>query len=297
MERGRVCLWLLDTNSKLLLDPDLTLLPFFLCLLPFVLTVTWPAPLRLRSCLLGLADVSQVKLIVQIQAACNPHPRPQCVHVWVKQIVWWNMGWLLCSVIAMNNNQQSNESSWRFNKHSSYTQEHTASFSLSPDTLISEWWPVAQTSLVVHVCTSCANWWPHISDTHTHTHSYTLTGGKGFPRLRSQLDLPQDKKNYFKVEGKCGNILKPFESLWCPISWWITGIKKLKHVLLSCSPGCMSMRPTALIQQLYTSHVWRTEVRKSTMLMVFVKRGQFGGDYLSSNEGAEFRERECDRGW
>lgn len=53
-----------------------------------------------------------------------------------------------------------------------YAQVLKDSFSLRLDTLISEWLPVTETSLVVHVCTSCGNnWW-----THTHTHALAQPG-------------------------------------------------------------------------------------------------------------------------
>lgn len=68
-----------------------------------------------------------------------------------------------------------------------YAQVLKDSFSLRLDTLISEWLPVTETSLVVHVCTSCGNnWWTH---THTHMHLHTLARGRGVPQLTSQLDL------------------------------------------------------------------------------------------------------------
>lgn len=76
------------------------------------------------------------------------------------------------------------------------------------------WWNLP----AVHVCTSCGNWWPHISDARarTHTHAHSLTRGKAWPR--SQLDQPQDRKKIFERKGEKKTFKKNFDFLHCLIS-------------------------------------------------------------------------------
>lgn len=82
-----------------------------------------------------------------------------------------------------------------------YKQSYLVSAS---DTLISLWRPATETSLVVHVSTSCGTWWPHVSFTLSYIHTYldTLTWGNGVPQLRSQLDRPQDRRTIWKGREK-----------------------------------------------------------------------------------------------
>lgn len=121
--------------------------------------------------LLALADVCQVKLIARLEsgkARSTLSPSRVCVLMTRR---------LLCCT--------------------AYKQSYFVSAS---DTLISLWRPATETSLVVHVSTSCGTWWPHVSFTLSYTHTYldTLTWGNGVPQLRSQMDRPQDRRTIWK---------------------------------------------------------------------------------------------------
>lgn len=110
----------------------------------------------------------------------------------------------------MNNNQESNVPGRHTHTSYSHTRVHADSFSLSLDTLKNEWWPVAEASLVHHVCTSCGTWWPHISFTHTDLRK----------RLSSadHSHLCYSTTELFQREAKDGNRFKPFETEQLPNS-------------------------------------------------------------------------------